>query len=212
MDTPYSLPPLPYEPWALEPHISGEIVELHHDRHHAAYVKGANEALEGLERARLANDYHGLTRLERDLSFHVAGHLLHSVMWSNLHPEGGGEPTGSLAEHLVHGFGGVARFKHQMAATALTVQGSGWAVAAWEPVTSRIAVFQVHGHVTGLPAGAVPLLVIDSWEHAYYLQYRNHRQDYVSALWNIVNWDDVGARLERASRTPTLVPVHQKVA
>lgn len=212
MDTPYSLPPLPYETWALEPHISSETVELHHSRHHAGYVRGANEAWEGLEHARAANDFNGLARLERDLAFHLGGHVLHSVMWSNLHPEGGGRPTGSLAEHIDHSLGGLAHFKNQMALTALTVQGAGWAVAAWEPTAGRIGIFQIHGHVAGLPAAAVPLLVIDSWEHAYYLQYRNHRQDYVSALWNIINWDDVGARLERASRTPTLVPVHQKVA
>lgn len=198
MEHPYSLPPLPYEPWALEPHISGEIVELHHDRHHAAYVKGANDAVEALAQARAGNDYHAVSRLERDLTFNVAGHVLHSVMWTNLHPEGGRPPNGRLAEHLDNSFGGFTRFKHQMSVTALTVQGSGWAVAAWEPTSAAIGIFQVHGHASGLPPAAIPLFVIDIWEHAYYLQYRNRRQEYVDSLWNLANWDDVSARFDRA--------------
>ena len=196
--TPYTLPDLPYEPGALEPHVSGEIMELHHGKHHAAYVKGANAALENLAEARESDDFTMITKLQKDLAFHVSGHILHSVFWTNLSPDGGGKPDGALGEQIDRDFGSFDRFRAHMSEAANTVQGSGWALAAWEPEAERIIVQQVYDHQGNHGQGSEPLLAIDAWEHAYYLQYRNVRADFVEAIWNVVNWDDVSARLATA--------------
>jgi superoxide dismutase, Fe-Mn family len=196
--TPYTLPDLPYDPGALEPHVSGEIMELHHGKHHAAYVKGANAALENLAEARESDDFTMITKLQKDLAFHVSGHILHSVFWTNLSPDGGGKPDGALGEQIDRDFGSFDRFRAHMSEAANTVQGSGWALAAWEPEAERIIVQQVYDHQGNHGQGSEPLLAIDAWEHAYYLQYRNVRADFVEAIWNVVNWDDVGARLATA--------------
>jgi Fe-Mn family superoxide dismutase len=197
-DGPYTLPELPYDYAALEPHVSGQIMELHHDKHHAAYVSGANAALESLAEARASDDLDYVGKLQRDLAFNVSGHVLHSLFWTNLSPNGGGEPTGAVAEQLDRDFGGFERFKKQFTKTANTVQGSGWALAAWEPVAGRIMVQQVHDHQGQHGQGMVPLLAFDAWEHAFYLQYKNVKADFFDALWNVVNWDDVGKRLTDA--------------
>ena len=196
--TPYTLPDLPYDPGALEPHVSGEIMELHHGKHHAAYVKGANAALENLAEARESDDFTMITKLQKDLAFHVSGHILHSVFWTNLAPDGGGKPDGALGEQIDGDFGSFDRFRAHMSEAANTVQGSGWALAAWEPEAERIIVQQVYDHQGNHGQGSEPLLAIDAWEHAYYLQYRNVRADFVEAIWNVVNWDDVSARLATA--------------
>jgi len=197
-DDPYTLPELPYDYAALEPHVSGQIMELHHDKHHAAYVKGANGALEALAAARASDDLDHMAKLQRDLAFNVSGHVLHSLFWTNLSPAGGGAPGGQLAEQLTRDFGGFERFKKQFTETANTVQGSGWALAAWEPVARCVVVQQVHDHQGQHGQGMVPLLAFDAWEHAFYLQYKNVKADFFEALWNVVNWDDVGARLTDA--------------
>ncbi len=197
-DGPYTLPELPYDYAALEPHVSGQIMELHHDKHHAAYVKGANAALGALEAARAEDDLDHVAKLQRDLAFNVSGHVLHSLFWRNLAPDGGGEPQGELAEQLQRDFGGYERFRKQFTQTANTVQGSGWALAAWEPVAGRIVVQQVYDHQGNHGQGTIPLLAIDAWEHAYYLQYLNAKGDFFDALWNVVNWDDVATRLKDA--------------
>ncbi len=194
----YTLPELPYDPGALEPHISGRIMELHHDKHHATYVKGANTALERLEEVRATGDFATIAMLERDLAFNVSGHVLHSVLWTNLSPNGGGEPTGSLATALEEGFGGVEAFTKQMREAAGSIQGSGWALASWEPMAGRLVVQQVHDHQGQHGQGTVPLLAIDAWEHAYYLQYENRKADYFAAVWNVVDWSDVERRFEAA--------------
>jgi superoxide dismutase, Fe-Mn family len=196
--TPYTLPDLPYDPGALEPHVSGEIMELHHGKHHAAYVKGANAALENLAEARESDDFSMITKLQKDLAFHVSGHVLHSVFWTNLSPDGGGKPDGVLSEQIDQDFGSFDRFRAHMTEAANTVQGSGWALAAWEPEAERIIVQQVYDHQGNHGQGTEPLLAIDAWEHAFYLQYRNVKADFVEALWNVVNWDDVSARLASA--------------
>lgn len=196
--TVYRLPDLRFDPGALEPHLSARIVELHHDRHHAAYVRGANQALERLGEARRTDDFADIAQLERDLAFNVSGHVLHSVLWTNLSPDGGGDPQAALAEVLEETFGGAERFRSQMTHAAATVQGSGWALASWEPVAGRIVVQQVHDHQGQHGQGTIPLLAIDSWEHAYYLQYENRKADYLDALWRVVNWRDVEARYEAA--------------
>ena len=196
----YALPDLPYDYDALEPHISARIMELHHDKHHAAYVKGANETIEKLQASRADCDFATISMLEKDLAFHVSGHVLHSVFWTNLSPDGGGEPdpAGSLTSVLGETFGGVDRFRAQMTEAATKVQGSGWALASWEPVAGRIVVQQVHDHQGNHGQGTIPLLAIDAWEHAYYLQYENRKAEFFDAIWNVVNWSDVQVRFDLA--------------
>lgn len=194
----YELPDLPYDYSALEPALSGEIIELHHDKHHAAYVKGANDTVEKLAAARHAGDLGGIVGLEKTLAFNLSGHVLHSIYWENLSPDGGGEPTGELASAIAESFGSFAGFRAQLTAATATVQGSGWGVLAWEPLAGRLIVSQVYGHHENVGIGSTPLLVFDAWEHAYYLQYRNVRPDYVERLWDLVNWEDVSARLAAA--------------
>lgn len=198
----YRLPDLPYDPGALEPHLSARIMELHHDKHHAAYVAGANTTLEKLAEARDKGDFGTINQLEKNLAFHVSGHVLHSLFWTNLSPDGGDRPDGALASALDEDFGGSDAFRAQMTQAAATVQGSGWAVASWEPVAGRIVVQQVYDHQGNHGQGTIPVLAIDAWEHAYYLQYENRKADFFEAVWNVVNWNDVAQRLE-AARTTT---------
>lgn len=194
----YSLPDLPYDPGALEPHISARLMELHHDKHHAGYVKGANTALARLEESRGKGDFAMLSMLEKNLAFNVSGHVLHSVFWTNLSPDGGGTPEGDLAEVIDTTFGSARGFRQQMTEAASTIQGSGWALASWEPIAARLVVQQVHDHQGNHGQGTVPLLAIDAWEHAFYLQYENRKAEFFDAIWNIVNWPDVAARLNAA--------------
>ncbi len=194
----YYLPDLPYDYGALEPAISGQIVELHHDKHHAAYVKGANTALEKLADARDKDDLGpSLPGLEKNLAFHVSGHLLHSLYWENMSPDGGGAPEGALAEAVDRDLGGVDKLKAQMNAVVGTVQGSGWAALSWDPLGGGLVVSQILDHQDNAPAGSLPLLVIDAWEHAFYLQYKNVKADYAKAFWDVVNWADVAARFDK---------------
>jgi Fe-Mn family superoxide dismutase len=194
----YTLPDLAYDFGALEPHIDGRIMELHHDKHHAGYVKGANATLEKLHEMRGKDDFSVLSMLERNLAFHVSGHILHSVFWTNLSPDGGGEPDGDLAAILEDTFGGIGTFRQQMTEAASTIQGSGWALASWEPIAGRLVVQQVHDHQGNHGQGTVPLLAIDAWEHAFYLQYENRKTEFFDAIWNVVNWRDVARRLAEA--------------
>ncbi len=195
----YSLPDLPYDYGALEPHLSGAILELHHDKHHATYVAGANTALEKLTAARDGDDLGpSLVGLERNLAFHVSGHVLHSLYWLNMSPDGGGQPDGELAAAVDEHLGGFAKLQAQMNAVVATVQGSGWAALSWEPLGQRLVVHQVLDHQDNVGSGSLPIFVIDAWEHAFYLQYKNVKADYAKAFWNIVNWPDVAARFDRA--------------
>lgn len=192
----YTLPDLPYDYGALEPAMSGEILELHHDKHHAAYVKGANDTLEQLAEARDKGQLGGLVGLEKTLAFNVSGHVLHSIFWENLSPDGGDRPDGALATALDEHFGSFDAFRSQLSTATQGVQGSGWGVLAWEPLGQRLLVTQVYDHHGNVATGMTPLLAFDAWEHAYYLQYRNVRPDYVEKLWDLVNWNDVSRRLE----------------
>jgi Fe-Mn family superoxide dismutase len=191
----YTLPELPYDYGALEPHYSGEILELHHDKHHAAYVTGANTTLEKLADARDKGEFGAIVGLEKTMAFNVSGHVLHSIFWKNLSPDGGDKPTGDLASAIDEHFGSFDGFKSQLTQATTTIQGSGWGVLAWEPLGQRLLVEQVYDHQDNLSQGSVPLLVFDAWEHAFYLQYKNVKADFVTALWNIVNWPDVASRL-----------------
>jgi superoxide dismutase, Fe-Mn family len=192
----YVLPELPYGYAALEPHYSARILELHHDKHHAAYVAGANATVDKLAEARQKNDFAAINQLEKNLAFHVSGHVLHSMFWRNLSPKGGGEPQGHFANVVVESFGSLTGLKSQLEQAALNLQGSGWATVSWEPVGERLVVEQVYDHQGNIGNGTVPVLVLDMWEHAYYLQYLTEKKDYVAAFWKIVNWDDVAARYQ----------------
>jgi Fe-Mn family superoxide dismutase len=194
----YTLPELPYAMAALEPHYSAEVLELHHDKHHKAYVDGANATLEKLDQARASEDFGSINQMQKNLAFHLSGHVLHSMFWENLSPDGGGKPEGDLAAAVDEGFGTFEGFRNQLTEAALNVQGSGWGALTWEPLGQRLIVEQVYDHQSNVGQGAPPLLVLDMWEHAYYLQYRNVKADWVKAFWEIVNWPDVAARFERA--------------
>lgn len=204
--TAYSLPELPYDYAALEPHISGKIMELHHSKHHQAYVTGANAALESLAEARESGNLANVNKLEKDLAFNVGGHVNHTIFWNNMSPNGGGRPEGELASAIDEYFGDFDKFQAHFAATAMGVQGSGWSVLAWDTLGQRANIVQLFDQQGNLPAGTVPLLMLDCWEHAYYLDYLNVRADYVKAFWNLTNWEDVAKRFEAArTQTPGLI-------
>jgi Fe-Mn family superoxide dismutase len=194
----YTLPDLDYDYSALAPHISAEIMELHHSKHHNAYVVGANTALEKLAEARDKDDFASVNKLEKDLAFHLGGHINHSVFWKNMSPDGGGEPTGSLASGIAETFGGFGKFQRHFTETANGIQGSGWAMLVWDTLGGRLNINQLYDQQGNLPAGQVPLLQLDMWEHAFYLQYKNVKADYAKAWWNVVNWTDIQARYDRA--------------
>jgi Fe-Mn family superoxide dismutase len=198
----YTLPELTYDYGALEPNISGKIMELHHDKHHAAYVAGANGALEALEAARDTNNLAYVNKLQKDLAFHLAGHINHVVFWRNLSPEGGDKPFGELAAAIDEFFGSFDKFVAHFNAVALGIQGSGWAILAWDSLGQKLIIEQLYDHQGNLAPASVPLLMLDMWEHAYYLDYQNVKGDYVKNFWNIVSWSDVQARFE-AARTNT---------
>ena len=194
----YTLPELSYDYAALEPHISAKIMELHHSKHHATYVKGANTALEKLAAARDAEDFGSINQLSKDLAFNLGGHTNHSIFWKNLSPDGGDKPTGELASAIDDAFGSFDNFQAQFTAVATTIQGSGWAILAYEPIAGNLVIEQMYDQQNGVPVATIPLLQLDMWEHAFYLDYQNVKADYVKAVWNIVNWADVSARFEAA--------------
>jgi superoxide dismutase, Fe-Mn family len=194
----YTLPDLPYDYSALEPHISGKIMELHHGKHHATYVKNANSVLEQLDEARQKDDFTKLAALERSLAFNLSGHILHSIFWKNLTPKGGGTPKGDFATAIQNHFADFRRFRKQLTEVASTIMGSGWAALVWEPIGKRLLITQIYDHQSNLAQAGVPLLVIDAWEHAYYLQYQNRKTEFFDAVWNVWNWEDVAARYAAA--------------
>ena len=196
--TEYTLPELDYDYAALEPHISARIMELHHSKHHATYVKGANTALEKLAAAREAGDFGSVNQLSKDLAFNLGGHTNHSIFWKNLSPEGGDKPTGELAAAIDEYFGSFDQFQAHFTAAALGIQGSGWSILAWDSVGQKLLICQLYDHQGNLPVGLTPLLMLDMWEHAFYLDYQNVKPDYVKAWWNVVNWADANERLARA--------------
>ena len=202
----YVLPDLDYDFGALEPHISGQIMELHHGKHHKAYVEKANETLEKLEQARSGKDFTRLAALEKALAFNLSGHVLHSVFWKNLVPKGGDAPDGDLARAITRDFGSFEAFKAQMTEVAATIMGSGWAALVWEPMAQRLLTCQVYDHQSNLSQSGVPLMVIDAWEHAYYLQYKNVKAEFFKAVWNLWNWKDVSARFTAAQKLDLLLP------
>ena len=201
----YTLPELAYDYSALEPSISGTIMELHHGKHHQAYVTGANAALAALAQARDSGDLANVNKLEKDLAFNLSGHVLHSIFWKNLAPKGGGRPQGELLDLINRDFGSFEGFQKQMTEVAATVMGSGWAALMWEPLAQRLITCQVYDHQSNIGQGSLPLMVIDAWEHAYYLQYKNQKAEFFKAVWNLWDWDDVARRFDAARAVNLLV-------
>ncbi|MDQ2870122.1 MAG: superoxide dismutase [Acidobacteriota bacterium] len=194
----YTLPDLRYDYGALEPHISGKIMELHHDKHHAAYVKGANKALEQMAEAREKDDFTRIAALEKALAFNLSGHVLHSLFWTNLTPKGGDRPHGELAAAIDNDLGGFERFQKQMVSAASTIMGSGWAALTWDPLGQRLMTVQIYDHQSNVNQGGAPILVLDAWEHAFYLQYQNRKEEFFQAVWNVWNWEDAAKRFDAA--------------
>ena len=196
--TEYVLPELGYDYAALEPHISAKIMELHHSKHHAAYVAGANNALAQLAEARDKGDFGSIVGLEKTLAFNLGGHVNHSIFWKNLSPDGGDKPDGELGAALDESFGSFDAFQANFTASATTIQGSGWAILGWDALGGNLLVHQLYDQQGNLPAGQIPIVMLDMWEHAFYLQYKNVKADYVKAWWNVVNWADAAQRYEKA--------------
>ncbi len=198
----YALPQLPYQYGELQPYISQEQLTLHHQKHHQAYVNSANAILERLDKARKEGADFDVKATLKELSFHIGGHLLHSLFWPNMAPsgKGGGNPTGALGTALEKEFGSFERFKKEFSLAATSVEGSGWAALSFCRQTNRPIIMQIEKHNTNVYPMFAILMVIDVWEHAYYLDYRNERAKFVDAFWNIVNWDEASKRLERISK------------
>jgi Fe-Mn family superoxide dismutase len=196
----YTLPELDYDYAALEPHISGRIMELHHSKHHATYVKGLNTTLEKLAEARedgsIADKVAGLSKT---LAFHLGGHTNHSIFWKNLSPNGGDKPEGELAAAIDDQFGSFDKFHAHFSAAAVTLQGSGWAILAYDAVIGQLVILQLTDQSGNIPPSQVPIVLLDMWEHAFYLDYQNVKPDYVKAWWNIVNWADAAERFAKAT-------------
>jgi Fe-Mn family superoxide dismutase len=188
----YTLPDLPYAYDALAPHISQETLELHHDKHHAAYVKGANETLERLPGAEAWQ----VPGLERALAFNVAGHALHSLFWECMSPEFDQQPSGSLAAAIDRSFGSFDAYSERFKAAMTTVQGSGWALLVWEPISGALQILQGMNHENALTPGATVILAADAWEHAYYVDYRNDKAAWAEAFFHVTDWATIGQRFE----------------
>jgi Fe-Mn family superoxide dismutase len=195
----YALPQLPYGYDELQPHISPEQLTLHHQKHHQAYVNSANAILERLDKARKEGTDFDVKATLKELSFHIGGHLLHSLFWTNIAPpgKGGGKPKGTLGTVLEKEFGSFERFKKEFSMAATSVEGSGWAALSFCRQTNRPIIMQIEKHNTNVYPMFTILMVIDVWEHAYYLDYKNERAKFVDAFWNIVSWDEVNKRLGR---------------
>ena len=195
----YALPQLLYGYDQLQPYISQEQLTLHHQKHHQAYVNSANAILEKLDKARKEGADFDVKATLKELSFHIGGHLLHSLFWTNIAPsgKGGGKPKGTLGIALEKEFGSFERFKKEFSMAATSVEGSGWAALSFCRQTNRPIIMQIEKHNANVYPMFTILMVIDVWEHAYYLDYKNGRAKFVDAFWNIVNWDEVNKRLGR---------------
>ncbi|MEM1583653.1 MAG: superoxide dismutase [Nitrososphaerota archaeon] len=196
----YSLPSLPYSYKSLEPYISEQQLTIHHQKHHQAYVTTANQLLEKLDKARKENADIDMRATLKALSFNIGGHILHSLYWENMAPpgKGGGKPGGVLADRIEKEFGSFERFKKELNETAMSVEGSGWAALTLCRQTDRLIPMQIEKHNTNVYPMFRILFVVDVFEHAYYIDYKNNRGEYLDKFWNIVNWDEVDNRLQKA--------------
>lgn len=194
------LPPLPYSYDALEPHIDAETMRIHHDKHHKSYVDGLNLAEKNMARARQTGDFALIKHWEREAAFNGAGHYLHTIFWNIMSPKGGGKATGPIAQQINKDFGSFASFKKHFSEAANKVEGGGWAILVWSPRSHRLEILQAEKHQNLSQWDVVPLLVLDVWEHSYYLKYKNERAKYIDAWWNVVNWNHVNERFEQARK------------
>ena len=193
----YTLPKLNFEHNALEPFMSEEQLRLHHSKHHQAYINGANAILELLDKARNEEADIDIKSTLKALSFNIGGHILHSLFWNNLASvEKNGSPNETLNEAIINEFGSFERFKKEFTQAAVSVEGSGWAALAFCRQTKRLLIMQIEKHNVNIYPMYRILMVLDVWEHAYYLDYKNERSRYVDAFWNIVNWNEVNRRFE----------------
>lgn len=198
-DGEWKLPKLPYEYNALEPHIDAQTMELHHSKHHKAYVDNLNKALAKMKSLPADAEPGTIESLQRDISFNFGGHMLHSIFWGIMGPDAngkmGGEPTGVIADKINATFGNFAAFKAYFTKIATSLKGSGWAVLAHSPVGDQLVTFAAKDQDSTHAPGTMPILAIDVWEHAYYLKYQNKRADYVNAWFNTINWSAVNTFL-----------------
>lgn len=192
----HTLPTLPYAYNALEPYIDEETMRTHHSKHHQAYVDGLNKAEKALAQARASGDFSLIEYWSKKLSFNGGGHALHSLFWKILAPQSGGEPSGALSKKISRDFGSFESFKKHFSAAAQNVEGSGWAVLSYRKSDDRLIVHQIENQHKLSTWDASPILVLDMWEHAYYLKHKNVRKDYIEAFWNVVNWKAVGGLLD----------------
>ncbi len=196
----HELPDLLYTYNALEPYYEERTLRLHHSAHHKAYVDGLNNAEAKLLDAREKSDFSLLKHWQREIAFHGSGHILHSIFWTNMTPGGGGPADGAVTQRIKADFGSLAAFKGQFSAAAAGVEGSGWALLCWNPLFGKLEVLTAEKHQNLTQWGAIPLLVLDLWEHAYYLQYQNKRAAFIDAWWNLVNWEDINTRFAGAGQ------------
>jgi Fe-Mn family superoxide dismutase len=194
----FSLPKLPYDYKALAPYISEEQLKIHHDKHHQAYVNGANAIFEKLDKARKEAADIDMKATLKELSFHIGGHILHSTFWDNMAPpgKGGGKPGGAVSDVIQKEFGSFERFKKEFSQAATSVEGSGWAVLAMQQCIERPLIMQIEKHNVNVYPSFRILMVLDVWEHAYYIDYKNDRAKFVENFWNLVNWDYVSKVLK----------------
>ncbi|HOV80798.1 MAG TPA: superoxide dismutase [Bacillota bacterium] len=205
----HRLPPLPYPYNALEPVISAATLEIHHDRHHESYVEGLNKAELKLVEARQRKDFSLIKHWERELSFHGSGHILHSIYWTVMAPAGSGGQPGAWTENLITGyFGNFPAFQEQFTDAAVNVEASGWTILVWHPAWNRLELLTAEKHQDLTQWGGIPVLVLDVWEHAYYLDYQYRRADYVKAWWRLVNWREVEKRILLAMQGKIPLTVH----
>ncbi len=196
----HRLPPLPYAYNALEPYIDEEIMRLHHSEHHNSYIEGLNKAEKEMEKARRKNNFDLIKHWQREAAFNGAGHYLHTIFWNSMSPKGGGNPRGSLAEQINTDFVSFDRFKEHFSESAKNVEAVGWAILVWAPQARRLEILQAEKHQNLSQWDVVPLLPLDVWEHAYYLQYKNNRGLYVDNWWNVVDWNYVSDRFQKAKQ------------
>ncbi|QDP42267.1 superoxide dismutase [Radiobacillus deserti] len=196
----HTLPPLPYPYDALEPVISEEIMRLHHDVHHQGYVDGLNKAEKKMQEARTKGDFDLIKHWEREAAFNGSGHYLHTIFWDIMSPDGGGKPSGSLLAEIKRSFGSFDAFKKHFSEAAKKVEAVGWAILVWAPRAHRLEILTAEKHQNLTQWDTIPLLVLDVWEHAYYLQYKTKRGDYVDNWWKVVNWPAVEKRFEEAKK------------
>ena len=202
----YSLPEMPYPYDALEPHIDARTMEIHHTKHHQTYTNKLNAALancpEGIQNkdiVKILSDIGEVPEAQRGaINFNGGGYDNHKLFWHNMKPSGGGEPGGAIADAIDAAFGNFSSLKEKFSSSTAVIQGSGWGWLVYNPSTSKVEYKSMPNQTSPRTEGLVPLLGCDVWEHAYYLKYQNRRPDYISAWWNVVNWDEVNNRFATA--------------